>query len=92
MAALSAILPRPVHTPLVVDDEEDMEMQTSTVVAQTSRVPPYGQRKGWRPGPDDFGDGGAFPECHVAQYPLGMGKKKVGVDITNRVHAANISS
>lgn len=21
----------------------------------------------------DFGDGGAFPECHVAQYPLGMG-------------------
>jgi len=23
------------------------------------------------------GDGGSFPECHVAQYPLGMGKKKV---------------
>lgn len=22
----------------------------------------------------DFGDGGAFPEIHVAQYPLGMGK------------------
>ncbi|KAG8798908.1 mRNA splicing protein [Serendipita sp. 398] len=82
MAALSAILPRPVHTPLVVDDEEDMEMQTSTVVAQTSRVPPYGQRKGWRPGPDDFGDGGAFPECHVAQYPLGMGKKKASAGNT----------
>lgn len=23
------------------------------------------------------GDGGSFPECHVAQYPLDMGKKKV---------------
>jgi len=23
------------------------------------------------------GDGGAYPECHVAQYPLEMGKKKV---------------
>jgi len=25
--------------------------------------------------PEDFGDGGAFPEIHVAQYPLNMGKK-----------------
>lgn len=24
----------------------------------------------------DFGDGGAFPEIHVAQYPLEMGRKK----------------
>ena len=24
----------------------------------------------------DFGDGGAFPEIAVAQYPLGMGQKK----------------
>jgi SNW domain-containing protein 1 len=23
------------------------------------------------------GDGGAYPECHIAQYPLAMGKKKV---------------
>jgi hypothetical protein len=23
------------------------------------------------------GDGGAYPECHVAQYPLEMGRKKV---------------
>lgn len=26
----------------------------------------------------DFGDGGAFPECHIAQYPLGMGKSGNG--------------
>lgn len=24
--------------------------------------------------PEDFGDGGAFPEIHVAQYPLNMGR------------------
>ena len=23
------------------------------------------------------GDGGAYPECHIAQYPLDMGRKKV---------------
>jgi SNW domain-containing protein 1 len=43
---------------------------------QRSGPPPYGQRSGWRPrGPEDFGDGGAFPEIPVAQYPLDMGKK-----------------
>ena len=25
------------------------------------------------------GDGGAYPECHVAQYPLDLGRKKVRV-------------
>lgn len=25
----------------------------------------------------DLGDGGAYPECNVVQYPLGMGKKQV---------------
>jgi len=39
--------------------------------------PAYGQRKGWVPrGLEDYGDGGAFPEIHVVQYPLNMGKKK----------------
>jgi SNW domain-containing protein 1 len=28
--------------------------------------------------PADFADGGAYPECHVAQYPLGMGKAPLG--------------
>uniref|UniRef100_A0A7S0B6F3 SKI-interacting protein SKIP SNW domain-containing protein n=1 Tax=Pyrodinium bahamense TaxID=73915 RepID=A0A7S0B6F3_9DINO len=37
--------------------------------------PPYGRRQGWTPRSlADFGDGGAFPEIHVAQYPLDMGK------------------
>ena len=44
------------------------------------REPPaYGHRKGWVPRSlEDYGDGGAFPEIHVAQYPLNMGKKKSG--------------
>lgn len=39
--------------------------------------PPYGQREGFIPRTEeDFGGGGAFPEIPVAQYPLGLGKKK----------------
>ena len=38
--------------------------------------PPYGRRKGWVPRSlEDYGDGGAFPEIHIAQYPMNMGKK-----------------
>ncbi|KAG8529813.1 mRNA splicing protein [Bacidia gigantensis] len=38
--------------------------------------PAYGLRAAWRPrGPDDYGDGGAFPEVPFAQYPLDMGRK-----------------
>lgn len=40
-------------------------------------APKYGFRKGFIPRlPTDYGDGGAYPECHVLQYPLNMGKKE----------------
>ncbi|KAK7272727.1 hypothetical protein RJT34_29524 [Clitoria ternatea] len=40
-------------------------------------VPPYLKRAGFVPRKvEDFGDGGAFPEIHVAQYPLDMGRDK----------------
>ena len=49
-------------------------MQTAMVVASKA-APPYGKRKGWIPRTvDDFGDGGAFPEIHVAQYPHNLGR------------------
>ena len=41
-------------------------------------IPPYGQRVKQRFIPrnqEDFGDGGAFPEIHIMQYPLDMGRK-----------------
>ena len=38
-------------------------------------IPSYPCRQGFVPlAPEDFGDGGAYPEIHVVQYPLGMGK------------------
>ncbi|KAH9950193.1 pre-mRNA-processing protein 45 [Amylocystis lapponica] len=78
--ALASLLPAPTYAPAVSDDEEDAvqaQASSSQSVIVRSLVPPYGQRGGWKPtSPEDFGDGGAYPECHVAQYPLDMGKKK----------------
>ncbi|KPJ01168.1 Puff-specific protein Bx42 [Papilio xuthus] len=57
------------------DERQGQRVGSALVVSQTS-VPPYGQRKGWVPrAEEDYGDGGAFPEIHVAQYPLGMGAR-----------------
>ncbi|KDP24092.1 hypothetical protein JCGZ_25749 [Jatropha curcas] len=47
------------------------------VVIKHRPVPPYLDRKGFVPRKvEDFGDGGAFPEIHIAQYPLDMGREK----------------
>uniref|UniRef100_A0AAR2IYE9 SNW domain-containing protein 1 n=1 Tax=Pygocentrus nattereri TaxID=42514 RepID=A0AAR2IYE9_PYGNA len=79
--SLTSFLPAP--TQLSQDQleaEERTRAQTSqsTALVSTRREPPpYGSRKGWVPRSlEDFGDGGAFPEIHVAQYPLDMGRKK----------------
>lgn len=81
VAALSKSLPKPKYT----GEEEELTQSTrvltaeqyETQVARRQNGPPgYGHRKNWRPRTaEDFGDGGAFPEVHVAQYPLDMGKK-----------------
>ncbi|KAF8911069.1 pre-mRNA-processing protein 45 [Gymnopilus junonius] len=81
MAALASLLPQPVYAPAVSDDDEHVSSQVisqlkSTIITR-SAIPAYGKRSGWKPSSiEDFGDGGAYPECHIAQYPLGMGKKK----------------
>ncbi|PPS06405.1 hypothetical protein GOBAR_AA14244 [Gossypium barbadense] len=52
------------------------EEEKSTVVT-AKPVPPYLKRAGFVPRKvEDFGDGGAFPEIHIAQYPLDMGRVK----------------
>lgn len=52
------------------------ELDETQLVLKRSGPPAYGQRSGWRPrSQEDFGDGGAFPEVPVAQYPLDMGRK-----------------
>ncbi|XP_066178077.1 SNW domain-containing protein 1 isoform X2 [Sylvia atricapilla] len=79
--ALTSFLPAP--TQLSQDQLELEERARAQRSRQTALVssrrepPPYGYRKGWIPRTlEDFGDGGAFPEIHVAQYPLDMGRKK----------------
>ncbi|KAK9705922.1 hypothetical protein RND81_07G092300 [Saponaria officinalis] len=48
----------------------------NTLVIKSVNIPPYMNRQNFVPRkPEDFGDGGAFPEIHVAQYPLGLGRK-----------------
>ncbi|NXU37466.1 SNW1 protein, partial [Drymodes brunneopygia] len=78
---MSSFLPAP--TQLSQDQLELEERARAQRSRQTALVssrrepPPYGYRKGWIPRVlEDFGDGGAFPEIHVAQYPLDMGRKK----------------
>lgn len=85
--SLSAALPKPRYT----GEEEEAparaqqrgprivgpgQLDETQLVLKRSGPPAYGQRAGWRPrAQEDFGDGGAFPEIPVAQYPLEMGKK-----------------
>ncbi|KAH6918428.1 pre-mRNA-processing protein 45 [Coprinopsis sp. MPI-PUGE-AT-0042] len=86
MAALASLLPSPVNAPAISDDDSHVPIAPaapSQSVIIRAAVPPYGQRAGWRPsGQEDFGDGGSYPECHVAQYPLGLGKKKTAAGNT----------
>lgn len=95
MVSLSSILPAP--TQRIFDrDEEEKSIRAQMQVASVSShrtAPPYGHRKGWVPRTqDDFGDGGAFPEIGIAQYPLAMGLKKstsnalaVSLDATGKI-------
>lgn len=59
---------------------------------KSSSIPPYGRRQGWVPkSQEDFGDGGAYPEIHVPQFPLGMEGRKSGKTKSNQM-ALSISA
>lgn len=61
---------------LVLKVSSSIEVAVQANKQQRSGPPAYGQRASWRPrSAEDFGDGGAFPEVPVAQYPLDMGRK-----------------
>lgn len=75
-----SLLPNPTQS--VWDRDEDRERSKNSaprgadLVTASPTAPPYGSRRGWVPrSQEDFGDGGAFPEITVAQYPLDMGRK-----------------
>jgi len=77
--SLTQVLPQP---SLSVYDREDDEQiknvkKSDLSVGLTGSVPPYGHRQGFIPRKIEvFGDGGAFPEIHMAQHPLSMGLNK----------------
>ncbi|ESK92875.1 transcriptional regulator cwf13 [Moniliophthora roreri MCA 2997] len=74
-----SVLPSPIYTASVEGEEVPQTSYggPSQQVIARNVIPPYGQRSEWKPTrQEDFGDGGAYPECHVAQYPLDLGKKK----------------
>ena len=76
--SLLASLPAPRHVAADLREEEE-EKKSNEIHAkrfeETKHIPPYGRRKGFVPRKQrDFGGGGAFPEIHVAQYPLDMGR------------------
>ncbi|KAF2663509.1 hypothetical protein BT63DRAFT_121114 [Microthyrium microscopicum] len=90
MATLASQLAKSLPKPKYTGDEEELPTHTKArgprivdassldtqVVLKRRGPPPYGQRAGWRPrSAEDYGDGGAFPEVAVAQYPLDMGRK-----------------
>ncbi|ERN15078.1 hypothetical protein AMTRI_Chr05g57750 [Amborella trichopoda] len=87
MATLKELLPQPKSEttgvydfssdPWFKDRFIDPAKSSSNSVSKAKSIPPYGKRAGFVPRkPEDFGDGGAFPEIHIAQYPLGMGRKE----------------
>lgn len=68
-----------------------LKESTDVQLLQRPGPPPYGQRSGWRPrSAADFGDGGAFPEIPVAQYPLDMGRK--GTSSTSNALAVQVDA
>ena len=75
--SLSSLLPAPAQSRWDRDEErmKAVEVGESQRAVATRSAPPYMKRMGWIPRTvEDFGDGGAFPEIHVAQYPLNMGR------------------
>ncbi|CAL8087293.1 unnamed protein product [Calicophoron daubneyi] len=72
------------HLPPPLKRADDNGTENGLAISISSRAlvakattPPYGHRKNWIPrNPEDFSDGGAFPEIHIPQYPLGMGEER----------------
>ncbi|KAL7275786.1 mRNA splicing protein [Rhizina undulata] len=85
-AGLSKLLPAPKYSTIEEDAGPSRkstarilgggDSEHTQLIIKKSGPPPYGRRSSWRPrSTEDYGDGGAFPEIPIAQYPLDMGRK-----------------
>jgi len=62
--------------PEVRSNIDEIVAPPTPLVGTVKKPPQQGTRKGWIPrNQADFGDGGAFAEIHVAQFPLDLGRK-----------------
>ncbi|KAL5503863.1 PRP45_2 [Sanghuangporus vaninii] len=99
MAALASLLPKPVFTPVVSDDEDVDEkthfLSSSMTIVTRQPVPPYGKRKGWKPTSQaDFGDGGAYPKCRVARYPQEglVGRRALEEVVNGKIKSSSVKN
>ncbi|KAH6588962.1 hypothetical protein BASA50_010383 [Batrachochytrium salamandrivorans] len=84
--SLSSVLPKPKAAALSSrwdddsdDDDSHDKAQVGHLSTERQGPPPYGSRIGFVPKTlQDFGDGGAFPEIHMVQFPLDMGNNRKG--------------
>jgi SNW domain-containing protein 1 len=69
-----SFLPAPTQPTYSLQDEYALFKSAPVqqqIQKQKKQVPPYRHRQGFVPRTvEDFGDGGAFPEIHVAQYVI----------------------
>ncbi|KAL4145975.1 hypothetical protein PRNP1_011848 [Phytophthora ramorum] len=74
---MSALFPAPVRAYTTFSDAAPTSAPASAPPPRASapRYPLRVQQQFVPRRNEDFGDGGAYPELHVAQFPLGMGKK-----------------
>ncbi|CCI41594.1 unnamed protein product [Albugo candida] len=81
---MTTFLPTPVRSYTTYSDVKQAEPVTKEA-APTITIPTYLNRIKSKFIPrslQDFGNGGAYPEIHVAQFPLYMGKKKTSISTT----------
>lgn len=84
MASITSLLPRAKHDTTKSEISSDVDDKLRKDLVKSRDIPPYGARQKWRPKcQNDFGDGGAYPEVHVAQYPLNMGRKSQKKTVNN---------
>ena len=70
------LLPKPKHS-ISTSKWAELDTKSPKKSAKKFLVPKYMERGGFIPTSDqDYGDGGAFPEIHIPQYPLSMGKRR----------------
>jgi len=83
-----SVLPAPLRDvqPAPEESPEAAAEAARLAASKAAAIPPYGKRgpgSGFVPRrPEDFGDGGAFPEIHVCQYPLNMGRTRATATTT----------